>query len=280
MMVSSSFPKVAMATMIAPSPDWYAYGEANLVESGSWQDKTITLIAYDAGTEDGTGYSTANNATSPQGVISKLTYGVTGPSVTGDRTMFSMAFTADDGTCNIGTTSPGPSPSLAATSTEIGSFSVSVDAAAVEVKSATEMAMGKFLFDGGVQNSGSNTCAAVGLVTAVVTTSRRLTEQRGLAVTNFNVAWTIAVSTADAANAETVVEGMTSASLQTEMLAQFSAAGVTTATQATLSSFVVTTRFQGGSNQLESSLAVRTTKELSATLMVLMSCFALPSMIL
>jgi hypothetical protein len=61
--------------MIAPSPDWFVGVSAlSLMENGQWVDtKTVTLFAYDAGTESGEIYTSADEDTEPQEPISKLT---------------------------------------------------------------------------------------------------------------------------------------------------------------------------------------------------------------
>ncbi|WP_299550176.1 spondin domain-containing protein [Seonamhaeicola sp.] len=69
--VSENYPLLTLASMIAPSPDWFiAINSYDLRNGGSWVNSvTIDLFPYDAGTEDGTGYSLSNPATTPQGVI-------------------------------------------------------------------------------------------------------------------------------------------------------------------------------------------------------------------
>ena len=66
--VSNKFPAVTMATMIAPSPDWYiAFVNINLMENGSFVDtKTVDAHVYDSGTDDGTTYTSENAVTTPQ----------------------------------------------------------------------------------------------------------------------------------------------------------------------------------------------------------------------
>lgn len=66
---------VTLATMIAPSPDWYvALLDANLYESGGFvAEKTFEAFAYDAGTDSGTNYTSANAVTNPRGNIAKIT---------------------------------------------------------------------------------------------------------------------------------------------------------------------------------------------------------------
>jgi len=92
MEADSNFPHVSLITMIAPSPDWFAFGSAMLFENGAFQTKAVDLYAYDAGTDSGTMYTSANNETSPKGVITELMSGVTGANA-GVRKMMTMTFT-------------------------------------------------------------------------------------------------------------------------------------------------------------------------------------------
>jgi hypothetical protein len=60
-------PMVSLAAMIAPSPDWFA-GVANvrLYRNGAWvMRRTITVYAYDAGTDDGRTYQAADKESKP-----------------------------------------------------------------------------------------------------------------------------------------------------------------------------------------------------------------------
>lgn len=77
--VSAEHSMVSFASMIAPSPDWIVLVDSlNLLSSrGEFiQDSgDINLFAYDAGTEEGDfggNYTTRNNATIPQQVLSPL----------------------------------------------------------------------------------------------------------------------------------------------------------------------------------------------------------------
>lgn len=73
--VSKDHPLLTFATMIGPSPDWFVgLSSYSLLDSTSdfITEETIDLFAYDAGTEDGNGFSLNNPATSPQGVITSL----------------------------------------------------------------------------------------------------------------------------------------------------------------------------------------------------------------
>jgi len=61
--------------MVAPSPDWFV-GVAGLllIEDGQWvESKTILLKVYDAGTDSGRGFTSADIDTVPRGLIQKLT---------------------------------------------------------------------------------------------------------------------------------------------------------------------------------------------------------------
>lgn len=68
-------PLVTLATMIAPSPDWFVGVSAQslLDDSGRWvDDLEIDLFPYDAGTEEGTEFSLDNAATVPQDTIASI----------------------------------------------------------------------------------------------------------------------------------------------------------------------------------------------------------------
>lgn len=69
-------PYVSLVSMIAPSPDWIVGVDSlNLQDaSGNWlQTVTVTAYPYDAGTEEGIGYSLSNPATDPHEPISNIT---------------------------------------------------------------------------------------------------------------------------------------------------------------------------------------------------------------
>jgi len=54
--------------MLAPSPDWYlGVIDINLLEDGDFVvQKTVDGLIYDAGTDDGTTYSSPNSDSSPK----------------------------------------------------------------------------------------------------------------------------------------------------------------------------------------------------------------------
>lgn len=72
--VSEDFPLLTLASMIAPSPDWMiAINSFNLRDNGTWINTIeIDMYPYDAGTENGFGYSTSNTPTNPQDVITNI----------------------------------------------------------------------------------------------------------------------------------------------------------------------------------------------------------------
>ena len=73
--LTNDHPRVTLVTMIAPSPDWFVgvSGLTLLDAGGDWVESLqVDLYPWDAGTEDGSGFSTANSATSPRGVITNL----------------------------------------------------------------------------------------------------------------------------------------------------------------------------------------------------------------
>ena len=72
--VNEEYPLVSFLTMIAPSPDWFVgVSRLDLRDGGDFVDSlTVDLFAYDAGTENGTLFSTDNPATDPQGTITSV----------------------------------------------------------------------------------------------------------------------------------------------------------------------------------------------------------------
>ncbi len=73
--VTELHPLVTLVSMVAPSPDWFVgVTGLSLRENGQWLGQVeVELDAYDAGTEDGEGFSLSNPATNPQEVIKKIT---------------------------------------------------------------------------------------------------------------------------------------------------------------------------------------------------------------
>lgn len=73
--MSGKHASMTLATMIAPSPDWFAgVSSMPLLQSdGSWRDHgLVELFPYDAGTENGDGFSLNNDATTPHQPIMSI----------------------------------------------------------------------------------------------------------------------------------------------------------------------------------------------------------------
>lgn len=71
---NSNYSFVSMASMIAPSPDWFiGLSGLNLYANKKWvADTTVQLFVYDSGTEDGDVFDYSNQATTPQQPIKLL----------------------------------------------------------------------------------------------------------------------------------------------------------------------------------------------------------------
>lgn len=71
--VSEDFPLLTLVSMIAPSPDWMiAVNGINLRDGGNWKPlMTIDLFPYDAGTDNGTDY-TSSDSNNTGGTITSL----------------------------------------------------------------------------------------------------------------------------------------------------------------------------------------------------------------
>lgn len=72
--LSAGHSLVSFASMIAPSPDWFAGLDSyNLVQSGKWvTDITVNVPGLDAGTEDGDVFGYNNPPTNPQQNVNVL----------------------------------------------------------------------------------------------------------------------------------------------------------------------------------------------------------------
>ena len=79
--VTANFSKVSIITMLAPSPDWFiGIDSLDLCDNGKWRESmNITMLPpWDAGTEDGTAFSTGNAATNPHVNIFQITNSMPG----------------------------------------------------------------------------------------------------------------------------------------------------------------------------------------------------------
>lgn len=72
---NSNYSIISVASMIAPSPDWFiGLSGLNLYPNKKWVvDTTVQLFVYDAGTEDGDVFGYNNPPTNPQQPIYLLT---------------------------------------------------------------------------------------------------------------------------------------------------------------------------------------------------------------
>ena len=73
--LTTDHPRVTLVTMIAPTPDWFVgvSGLSMLDSLGGWRAaRTVYLHPFDAGTEDGAGFSLSNAATDPPVYIASL----------------------------------------------------------------------------------------------------------------------------------------------------------------------------------------------------------------
>ena len=70
-------PFLSVALRVAPSPDWFVGLDSFPLRNseGRWIDYAMELHAYDAGTEDGDGFSSSNDDTQPKEVIAPLDTG-------------------------------------------------------------------------------------------------------------------------------------------------------------------------------------------------------------
>ena len=74
--VNKSHPYLSIVSMLAPSPDWFiGVNSLNLMdENNKWiTEKIIDLKLYDAGTDSGVSFSSANSNTHPKELIKTLT---------------------------------------------------------------------------------------------------------------------------------------------------------------------------------------------------------------
>jgi len=72
--VTVDFPLVTLVAMVAPSPDWFiGVSGLPLFDGTAWTDDiTIALYPFDAGTDSGTTYRSADEQTVPHEPVSRL----------------------------------------------------------------------------------------------------------------------------------------------------------------------------------------------------------------
>ena len=90
------FPLVTLVTMIAPSPDWFVgvTGLSLRDDDGNWiGEREVVLYPYDAGTDSGPNYTSANDDTRPKEPIHSLR----GENPFSDEPIGTFTFTRTDG---------------------------------------------------------------------------------------------------------------------------------------------------------------------------------------
>lgn len=72
--ISADFPLVTLVTMVAPSPDWFTgVSSLSLLDGAQWVDERIvSLIPWDAGTDSGETFTSPDRVTSPQQPIFRI----------------------------------------------------------------------------------------------------------------------------------------------------------------------------------------------------------------
>lgn len=93
--VTMEHPSITLATMIAPSPDWYiAVVNINLFENNSFvNQKTVEAHVYDAGTDDGVTYTSPDEISDPQQPITLIVDSPFGNGVKLNATIATVTFT-------------------------------------------------------------------------------------------------------------------------------------------------------------------------------------------
>ncbi|HEV7508727.1 MAG TPA: spondin domain-containing protein [Thermoanaerobaculia bacterium] len=67
MTVDDAHSMASLVAMIAPSPDWFAGVDVNLMENGAWvASKTVDVSAWDSGGDDGTTYLADDKDNNPK----------------------------------------------------------------------------------------------------------------------------------------------------------------------------------------------------------------------
>ena len=72
--LSQEYPLVSLVSMIAPSPDWFiGVNSLNMRQNNQWREQfSVELKAYDAGSDSGSNYTSANTPTNPPDPISEI----------------------------------------------------------------------------------------------------------------------------------------------------------------------------------------------------------------
>lgn len=90
--MKEGYQNVTVVSMIAPSPDWFVSATTSLLDpvDGLWYDEVIAYaISYDAGTDSGTNFNSADQATDP---VEPISYLDMGPLTEGTDTVVNMGY--------------------------------------------------------------------------------------------------------------------------------------------------------------------------------------------
>jgi hypothetical protein len=81
--IDADHPLVTLVTMIAPSPDWFVgVSGVPLLQGGQWADELVVPLGpWDAGTDDGPTYLSANDPSVPHVPVEAITTGPLGNGV-------------------------------------------------------------------------------------------------------------------------------------------------------------------------------------------------------
>lgn len=100
--INEDFPYVTLVSMVAPSPDWFIAVNSENLRSGNmavnngWKDTyTLDVFAYDAGTDNGTNYTSSDNPNSPISVSMANGFPING------NKMGTITFTYNSSTLSI-----------------------------------------------------------------------------------------------------------------------------------------------------------------------------------
>ena len=92
--IRPQYPLVTLVSMIAPSPDWFVGVRGlSMLDNNNWVETLkVDLLVYDAGTDSGASFTSANQPTNPPEPITRI---VTGPFLVGGEVKPVGTFTFD-----------------------------------------------------------------------------------------------------------------------------------------------------------------------------------------
>jgi len=95
--LTQEFPLVTLVAMVAPSPDWFiGVRNLDLMSGGIWAEQIVVeLFPYDAGTDSGPTYTSADQVTAPPDPIASITGTPFSPGVSLGTLTFTKQYVAD-----------------------------------------------------------------------------------------------------------------------------------------------------------------------------------------